>query len=57
MQKGVNYPLGPFAWARRVGVSTIEQVLLQIGRHYGEDRYRVSPRITRRALSGSALDG
>jgi 3-hydroxybutyryl-CoA dehydrogenase len=42
MQKGVNYPLGPLAWGRRVGLGHIGMVLQHLARAYGEDRYRTS---------------
>ena len=45
MRLGVNYPCGPLAWADRVGLPKINQVLSNLGQAYGEDRYRVSPLI------------
>src|SRR5438105_45816 len=55
MQKGVNYPLGPLAWADRIGAARVRQVVMNLRAHYGEDRYRVSPLITRRCASGRPL--
>jgi 3-hydroxybutyryl-CoA dehydrogenase len=55
MQKGVNYPCGPLAWADAVGVANVRETLLNLSRHYGEDRYRVSPLITRRVAAGGRL--
>ncbi len=49
MQKGVNYPLGPLAWADRIGTQTVCKVLQHIADFYGEDRYRVSPLLRRKA--------
>ena len=43
MKLGVNYPCGPLAWADHVGVSVVRDTLLNLGRFYGEDRYRISP--------------
>ncbi|MGH9473579.1 MAG: 3-hydroxyacyl-CoA dehydrogenase [Terriglobales bacterium] len=43
MRKGVNYPLGPLEWADRLGPAWVVKALRHIGRHYGEDRYRLSP--------------
>ena len=57
MQKGVSYPLGPLAWADRIGVARIREVLLHLAAHYGSDRYRVSPLITRCCASGRSLGG
>jgi 3-hydroxybutyryl-CoA dehydrogenase len=47
MTKGVNYPKGPFAWGREIGLPTVKTVLDNLARHYGEDRYRASPRLAR----------
>ncbi len=52
MQKGVNYPLGPLAWAERLGVDKLLRVLQNLGAEYGEDRYRVSPPLRRVVASG-----
>ncbi|MFM8466189.1 MAG: 3-hydroxyacyl-CoA dehydrogenase [Oxalobacteraceae bacterium] len=52
MQKGVNYPLGPLAWAERIGVDTILRVLQRLSEEYGEDRYRASPLLRRVVASG-----
>lgn len=48
MQKGVNYPRGPLAWADAVGLEHIVAVLTNLGAVYGEDRYRVSPLLRRK---------
>jgi len=48
MQKGVNYPRGPLAWADAVGLRHIVAVLHHLGQTYGEDRYRVSPLLRRK---------
>jgi 3-hydroxybutyryl-CoA dehydrogenase len=48
MQKGVNYPRGPLAWADAVGLGHIFTVLANLGATYGEDRYRVSPLLRRK---------
>jgi 3-hydroxybutyryl-CoA dehydrogenase len=55
MQKGVNYPRGPLAWADAVGVDHIVTVLQQLAAGYGEDRYRVSPLLRRRQAAGAAI--
>lgn len=47
MQKGVNYPRGPLAWADALGTETVASVLRQLSATYGEDRYRVSPLLQR----------
>jgi 3-hydroxybutyryl-CoA dehydrogenase len=48
MQKGVNYPRGPLAWADAIGLRHVFTVLANLGAAYGEDRYRVSPLLRRR---------
>jgi 3-hydroxybutyryl-CoA dehydrogenase len=48
MQKGVNYPRGPLAWAEAIGLRHVLAVLDNLGAAYGEDRYRVSPLLRRR---------
>ena len=48
MQKGVNYPRGPLAWADSVGLEHIVAVLANLATSYGEDRYRVSPLLRRK---------
>lgn len=52
MEKGVNYPLGPLAWGKRIGIERIHDVLLHLAAHYGEDRYRASPLIPALRYSG-----
>ena len=48
MEKGVNYPRGPLAWADAIGVATVQRVLMNLAFHYGEERYRVSPLLRRK---------
>ncbi|HEX5345276.1 MAG TPA: 3-hydroxyacyl-CoA dehydrogenase, partial [Duganella sp.] len=52
MQKGVNYPRGPLAWADAVGIEHMVRVLANLASSYGEDRYRVSPLLRRKQASG-----
>ncbi|AVR99050.1 3-hydroxyacyl-CoA dehydrogenase PaaH [Pseudoduganella armeniaca] len=55
MQKGVNYPRGPLAWADAIGVGHIVKVLENLATSYGEDRYRVSPLLRRRHAAGTTI--
>lgn len=55
MQLGVNYPRGPLAWAEQIGLAQVRQVLAHLAACYGEDRYRISPRLQRAALTGRIL--
>jgi 3-hydroxybutyryl-CoA dehydrogenase len=56
MCRGVNYPLGPLAWANRIGVDRVCEVLDNLRAHYGEDRYRCSPLLRRTAWRGGDFD-
>ncbi len=57
MEKGVNYPRGPLAWADAIGVGAVRAALANLDAHYGDGRYRISPLIARRALAGQRLHG
>jgi 3-hydroxybutyryl-CoA dehydrogenase len=54
MQKGVNYPRGPLAWADAVGLAQVVTVLANLVATYGEDRYRVSPLLRRKLAAHPA---
>lgn len=54
MQKGVNYPRGPLAWADAVGLRQVVTTLSNLGASYGEDRYRISP-LLRRKIAAAAF--
>jgi len=54
MVYGVNYPKGPIAWAREVGVDHIEATLVNLQRLTGDTRYRPSLRLR---LEASLLPG
>jgi 3-hydroxybutyryl-CoA dehydrogenase len=55
MLKGVNYPVGPLAFADRLGPAFVLQALDNIGRTYGEDRYRASALLRRLATANHAF--
>ena len=55
MRLGVNYPCGPLTWADQVGVTRIRDVLNNLGKSYGEDRYRISPLIQRAGFAGRKI--
>jgi 3-hydroxybutyryl-CoA dehydrogenase len=57
MQKGVNYPRGPLAWGDVIGAATVRDAIAHLAAQYGEDRYRVSPLVARRAATGGMLGG
>lgn len=49
MQFGVNYPMGPLAWADRLGPAFVLRVLHHLQAAHGDDRYRPSLRLRRLA--------
>lgn len=55
MRGGVGYPIGPLAWADRVGVSGVIGVLDALVDHYGEPRYRASALLRQREWAERAL--
>lgn len=55
MRLGVNYPLGPLAWADAIGLPRVRDVLAHLGQAYGEDRYRISPLIHQRVFGTKAF--
>lgn len=50
MKSGTNYPLGPLAWAEKLGFARVVHILENLYAHYGEERYRLSPWLRRRAV-------
>lgn len=57
MQKGVNYPVGPLAWAEAIGLAAVCRVLDNLQKTYGEDRYRTSAWLRRRAMGVAPVAG
>ena len=53
MRQGVNYPVGPLAWGRRLGLAHVALVLQHLHLASGEPRYRLSPWL-RRAVHAPA---
>ena len=47
MQLGVNYPIGPLAWAGEIGYAQVLVILDHLRAEYGEDRYRIAPLLRR----------
>ncbi|MCR9219604.1 MAG: 3-hydroxyacyl-CoA dehydrogenase [Alphaproteobacteria bacterium] len=43
MMKGVNYPIGPLAWADRLGAARVLEILDNLADCYREERYRPCP--------------
>lgn len=51
MQAGVNYPRGPLAWADALGLDFVHRTLTHLQQSYGEERYRASFLLRRKALA------
>ncbi len=52
MRLGLNYPLGPLEWAEKLGAPRLLAILRQMQALSGDDRYRPSPWLRRRAELG-----
>jgi 3-hydroxybutyryl-CoA dehydrogenase len=57
MRQGVNYPRGPLAWAEAIGLERVQGVLDHLAQAYGEDRYRASWLLRRKALAKQRFHG
>ncbi|MCX5509939.1 3-hydroxyacyl-CoA dehydrogenase PaaH [Pseudomonas sp. BJa3] len=57
MRAGVNYPRGPLAWADQLGIGYTLNVLDNLQRSYGEERYRPSLLLRRTHAEGGRLHG
>lgn len=53
MRNGVNYPRGPLEWATSLGIGRIVSILDNLATIYGEDRYRTSSLLRRKAWAGT----
>lgn len=51
MQTGVNYPRGPLVWADGLGLRFVHRTLTHLQQSYGEERYRTSFLLRRKALA------
>jgi 3-hydroxybutyryl-CoA dehydrogenase len=55
MKLATAYPLGPLEWVDELGPARIASVLANLQAHYGDDRYRRSPRLSRALHTGGKL--
>ena len=53
MELGTNYPRGPFAWLRALGIGPVWSTLCALMEEFAEDRYRPSPWLRQQWLAGS----
>ncbi|MEM9984949.1 MAG: 3-hydroxyacyl-CoA dehydrogenase family protein [Bacteroidota bacterium] len=52
MRLGTNYPEGPIAWSREIGLENIVSVIENLRKTTGQGRYRVSPLLKERMWKG-----
>lgn len=52
---GLGYPLGPLNWGDQIGPATVLTILKNLQEQTGDDRYRPSPWLQRRAALGLSL--
>lgn len=52
MQLGVNYPKGPLAWGRELGLEKVLAILDHLFGEYHEERYRAAPNLRQWVRSG-----
>ncbi|MCO6440078.1 MAG: 3-hydroxyacyl-CoA dehydrogenase, partial [Nitrococcus mobilis] len=57
MRGGVNYPLGPLAWAEAIGLARVVTALEHLGEYYGAERYRPAPLLQRKCYGGNRFHG
>ena len=57
MQLGMGYRTGPLAWGDAIGAQRLAQVLQHLQAHYGDPRYRRSPRLSAARHGGGPLHG
>ena len=57
MRLGMAYTQGPLAWADAIGASRAVAVLANLHQHYGEPRYRRSPRLARAHFTKGTFHG
>lgn len=50
MKNGVSYPLGPFEWGEKIGLSLIIELLRELREVTGEERYKISHQLKLEAI-------
>jgi 3-hydroxybutyryl-CoA dehydrogenase len=55
MQYGTNYPQGPLAWAERIGIRHVYEVLEALYADTHDERYRICPLLKRHYLTGQPV--
>src|SRR3546814_12050423 len=57
MKFGVNYPMGPLAWAEKIGARHVLSTLDALHAAYGDDRYRPSLMLRRLEIGRASCRG
>ncbi len=57
MRLGMGYRSGPLAWGDAIGAARLAEVLANLQAHYGDPRYRRSPRLSAACHGGGPLHG
>lgn len=55
MKLGVNYPEGPFEWAKKIGINNVIKTLDAIYNDTKDERYRICPLLKRQWNNNQAL--
>ncbi len=50
MKNGVNYPLGPIEWGKKIGLANVIELLRELREVTGEDRYKISHQLKLEAI-------
>lgn len=50
MKLGTNYPLGPFEWCDKIGITTVFETLASIYEDTKDERYRICPLLKQKYL-------
>jgi len=54
LRLGMRHPLGPGEWSARLGLERVITTLDGLHAYYGEERYRVAPRLRRASQAGES---
>jgi 3-hydroxybutyryl-CoA dehydrogenase len=55
MKLGTNYPMGPFEWADKIGISDVYETLAALYQDTGEERYKICSLLKTKYLRNQAF--